>query len=109
MCFLADGRLWERRPWDMRRILAIFVGIWFAIKQLFQSFVAPFNSDVNNGDSRRRSGWSNSSWGGGGGGGDGGGGGGTGGGGGGYGGLRPNRRIGRIQPSQTCSAGGCCG
>ncbi|KQS29771.1 uncharacterized protein Dere_GG18452, isoform C [Drosophila erecta] len=98
-----NGRLWEKRPWDLRRVLAIFVGIWFAIKQLFASFLSPFTGNDNNGDnSRRGSGWGSSSWGGGGGGGGGGGYGG--------GGLRPNRRIGRIPPpSQSCSAGGCCG
>ncbi|KAH8413900.1 hypothetical protein KR215_010999 [Drosophila sulfurigaster] len=104
-----NGRVWEKRPWDWQRIVAIFVGLWYLVIQFFQTLVAPFNGggDGNNRDNRnsRSSGW---------GGGGGGGGGGSGGGGGGSGGgLRPNRRIGRInhQPPMSCSTcpGGGCG
>ncbi|XP_034672291.1 glycine-rich selenoprotein, partial [Drosophila subobscura] len=63
-----NGRVCEKRPWDWQRIVEIFVGIWFIIKQLFQTFLAPFNGGTNN-DNRRGGG---NGWGGGGGGGGGG-------------------------------------
>ncbi|XP_053947571.1 glycine-rich selenoprotein-like [Anastrepha obliqua] len=103
-----DGRVLERRPWSIARVLEIFTGVWFVVVTFFRTLMAPFmNNDNNSGSSgNRRGGWGS---GGGGGGGPGGGGGGRGGGGGGgfNEGLRPNRRIGRVvNTSMDCNIPG---
>uniref|UniRef100_A0A1I8NM99 Glycine-rich selenoprotein n=1 Tax=Stomoxys calcitrans TaxID=35570 RepID=A0A1I8NM99_STOCA len=95
-----DGRVLEKRPWDMARIMGIFTGIWLVVVQFFQTLIAPFNQE-NRGGNRRSGG---GGWGSGGGYGGGGGGGGSGGGG--NGGLRPNRRIGRVTNSMDCNIPG---
>jgi len=97
-----NGRVWEKRPWDLARITEIFMGIWFVILQLFHTLIAPFMSNNTGGSNTRRSGWGP-----GGSGGGGGGGGGSGGRGSGNGGYGPNRRIGRVvNTSMDCNIPG---
>ncbi|XP_036347736.1 glycine-rich selenoprotein-like [Rhagoletis pomonella] len=101
-----DGRVLERRPWSVARVLEIFISLWFVVVAFFKTLMAPFmNNDNQNGSSNNRRG----GWGSGGGGGPGGGGGrGGGSGGGGFNqGLRPNRRIGRVvNTSMDCNIPG---
>uniref|UniRef100_A0A0A1X1U8 Glycine-rich selenoprotein n=1 Tax=Zeugodacus cucurbitae TaxID=28588 RepID=A0A0A1X1U8_ZEUCU len=100
-----DGRILERRPWSVARVLEIFTGIWFVTVTFFRTLMAPFMNNDNPSNNTRRSGWS--SGGGGGPGGGGGRGGGSGGGGGFNQGLRPNRRIGRVvNTSMDCNIPG---
>ncbi|EDW27655.1 GL20156 [Drosophila persimilis] len=53
-----NGRVCEKRPWDGPRIVELFLRIWYIIKQLFLTFLAPFAGKSNN-DNRRAagSGW----------------------------------------------------
>ncbi|XP_005186049.1 glycine-rich selenoprotein-like [Musca domestica] len=99
-----NGRVLEKRPWDMARVMEIFTGLWLIVIQFFRTLIAPFNVENRGSNGNRRGG--GSSWGSGSGYGGGGGGGGSGGGSGGNGGLRPNRRIGRITNSMDCNIPG---
>ncbi|XP_004529518.1 glycine-rich selenoprotein-like [Ceratitis capitata] len=105
-----DGRVVERRPWSIARVLEIFTSIWFVTVTFFKTLMAPFmNNDNQSGSSNtRRGGWGSGGGGGGPyGGGGGGGSGGSGGGGGFNQGLRPNRRIGRVvNTSMDCNIPG---
>ncbi|XP_075154505.1 glycine-rich selenoprotein-like [Haematobia irritans] len=92
-----NGRVLEKRPWDMARIMEIFTGLWLVVVQFFQTLIAPFCQENRGGNRRGTSGWGSGS---------GSGGGGGGGGGGGNGGLRPNRRIGRVTNSMDCNIPG---
>ncbi|TMW39737.1 hypothetical protein DOY81_015183, partial [Sarcophaga bullata] len=98
----ADGRVLEKRPWDLNRVIEIFTGLWVIIVHFFTTLFAPFKQENRGGGNRRGDSWgSGSGYGGGGGGG-----GGRGGGSGSNGGLRPNRRIGRITNSMDCNIPG---
>ncbi|XP_039962077.1 glycine-rich selenoprotein-like [Bactrocera neohumeralis] len=101
-----DGRVLERRPWSVARVLEICTSIWFVTVTFFRTLMAPFMNNDNPRSNTRPSRWGT---GGGGGGPGGGGGGGRGGGnGGGFNqGLRPNRRIGRVvNTSMDCNIPG---
>lgn len=109
-----NGRVLDKRPWNMDRIKGIFIGLWLLLLQFFTTLIAPFRTESRGSDDNSRgSSWSAGGGGGGGYGGGGSGGGGSGGGGG-NGGFGPNRRIGRITnsmdvnvPGGGCSGGGC--
>jgi len=92
-----NGRVLEKRPWDIARVLGIFTGIWFVVVQFFMTLLAPFQGQNNGSSSRsdsRRGGWGPGGGGGGGGNGRPGGGG-------------PNRRIGRVvNTSMDCNIPG---
>ncbi|XP_065364151.1 glycine-rich selenoprotein-like [Calliphora vicina] len=93
-----NGRVLEKRPWDLNRIKEIFTALWVVVLHFFTTLFAPFKTEKRAGNNG-----SGGSWGSGGGGGGGGSGGGSSGG---NGGLRPNRRIGRIANSMDCNIPG---